>query len=350
MYAVSAQTLASESECGGGESGGGGGVEDEDQYPTEDWYCGPGGPGTFDPYDDGYNFRAPGRITTYDNTLGTVGVEGLRVRAYRWFTTYNGFTDANGYYSVDGTFTGPPNYWMNFERYEFSVNDGSGGPREVGGPQIRSAWNLHFSEGVDKFCSEIFRAAYHYYYKDIQRLQRPPENGFWNTQVKLGAFNYPGTSNTLPIRHTFGLGELIKIYNLQNGNRQTYATTIRELGHASHLQFTGGTWADNEVCESWARGVEWVLTRMEYPNYPGGANNITNGYTNVVIDMIDDDYSYGNLGYVDNRDLVTGYNIVQIQNSLFGGRSWNAWKENIKNNYDNNTKQHLDALFNAWSN
>ncbi len=288
IYAVSARMLASESECSEGETGGGdnGGGQHEEQMPTDDdWYCGPGGPGTGDPYDDGYNFRAHGRITAVDNTLGTVGLEGLRVRAYRWFTTYNGFTDANGYYAVDGTFTNPPNYWMDFERYEFSVNDGSGGPREIGGPQIRAAWDLHFTDGQDKFCSEIFRAAYHYYYKDIQGLNRPPENGFWNTQMKLGAFYQSGTSNTLPIRHTFGLGEMIKIYNPQVGSRQVYATTIHELGHTVHLQLTGGIWADNDVCESWARGVEFVLTRMQYPDYLGGSNNIPEGYTNVVVDM-----------------------------------------------------------------
>ncbi|WP_412466723.1 hypothetical protein [Pedobacter sp. KLB.chiD] len=165
--------LAPPEDCteGGGSTGGGSG----------------GGSG--DPYRNGDDWRPHGRITVYDEVKNQIiGVEGIRVRARRWFTTYNGFTDGNGYYAVDGWFTRPANYWLDFERYEFSVNDHGGGPREVGGPKIEDAWNVQF-EDYDKFCSTIFRAAYHYYYKDIQGLNRPPENGFWNTQMKLGAYN-----------------------------------------------------------------------------------------------------------------------------------------------------------------
>ena len=53
---------------------------------------------------------------------------------------------------------------------------------------------------------------------------------------------------------------------------------------------------DVEVAESWARGVQWELARIIYPDYRGGAT-IRPNYTQVVVDMIDERASlheYGN--------------------------------------------------------
>ena len=61
-----------------------------------------------------------------------------------------------------------------------------------------------------------------------------------------------------------------EIYNPNNSSSQIYATTIHELAHASHWELRRGEWNDNnletKVKESWARGVEWELTRMVYPS------------------------------------------------------------------------------------
>lgn len=303
-----------------------------------------------DPYRSGEDWRPHGRVFVNDDIKGEIGVEGIKVRARRWFTTYVGFSDANGYFAVDGWFTRPANYWLDFERYEFSVNDHSGGPKDVDGPKIEGPWYHEFRD-YEKFCSTIFRAAYHYYYKDIQGLRRPPENGFWKTQVKIGAFNYrneDNDGNNSPIRATFGIGELIHIYNPQNRIDEIYATTIHELGHAVHLELTGGFWADTKVCESWARGVQWVLTKMEYPNYIGGTQN--NIYTNIIMDMIDDESNNNYYGLRGTKDQVSGYNIIEIQNSLLGVMSWDAWKNKLKNDYENSTEQYLESLFANWAN
>lgn len=53
-----------------------------------------------------------------------VGVEGVKVRARRWFTTHRGIADANGRYSCDGRFRRPANYSIDWERYEFALQDG----------------------------------------------------------------------------------------------------------------------------------------------------------------------------------------------------------------------------------
>jgi len=77
---------------------------------------------------------------------------------------------------------------------------------------------------------------------------------------------------------------------------------------------------------SWARGVEWGLTRMVYTkdesNYLGRALS-TDYYTLVVADMIDEgtiDANRINWGYTDEDgfDLVENYTIRQIEDGLKG--------------------------------
>ena len=134
------------------------------------------------------------------------------------------------------------------------------------------------------------------------------------------------------------LGAQIKIYNPQNPTIELYATTIHELAHASHWDMAGSDFDNSEtkVKESWARGVQWELTRVVYPNYSRGYNN---RYTGVVVDMID---------VVGGNDQVEGYTIRQIEDALNGEKSWISWRNNIKNRYNNATENNLDALFNTW--
>ena len=53
----------------------------------------------------------------------------------------------------------------------------------------------------------------------------------------------------------------------------------------------------------------------------------------------------GRAGY----DQVSGYNIREIENSLSSTKTFENWEQNIFNNYDNGTKNNLDALFNFWN-
>ena len=64
--------------------------------------------------------------------------------------------------------------------------------------------------------------------------------------------------------------------------------------------------------------------------------------------MIDENYETSNNGYSDSRDLVRGYTIKQIQDALLGVSNANQWKNNLKNNNENDTEQHLGALFTTW--
>lgn len=235
------------------------------------------------------------------------------------------------------------------------MNDGSGGPQELSGPKQKGPWNPEFI-GFNKFCATIFRAAFHYYYGDIQGLERPPLNSFWVTQMKIGAYNSAGGNDALPIRGIM-LGEFINLHNNNASSKEVYATTIHELSHMVHWLFANNferewlSWYDfysARFCESWARGAQWALTSMEYSGYPGGINIHDDGYTSIVIDLIDEDYDTSNNGLNDYKDLVSGYTIKQIQDALAGASNPYEWRDNLKNNYANSTEHNLDALFSAW--
>ena len=47
-------------------------------------------------------------------------------------------------------------------------------------------------------------------------------------------------------------------------------------------------------------------------------------------------------------DQVYGYTIKQIEDVLSDTSSWNEWKNNIENRYENDTEEHLDRLFRAY--
>jgi hypothetical protein len=76
------------------------------------------------------------------------------------------------------------------------------------------------------------------------------------------------------------------------------------------------------------------------PNIMGNYPTYFGNFTGVVQDMID-----GIEGY----DQVTGYTIRQIEDALIGQLTWNAWRDNIKNLYNNATENNLDALFDYWN-
>lgn len=102
------------------------------------------------------------------------------------------------------------------------------------------------------------------------------------------------------------------------------------------------------MCESWARGVQYYLTKMVYSNYWGGSTNRPN-YTQFVVDLIDSNNDNANYGYSFNEgDKVEGYTMSQIETALIGCSNHIQWKNNIKNKYYNATKQHVDSLFDLW--
>ena len=304
------------------------------------------------------SWRPAGRIRVWDNSISPNNwrpVEGVEVKARRWFTTHKGITNSQGFYSCDGTFKGDANYSLDWERYQFALREGWLNGADINGPKKRGNWDLDFNSGKSMFHARVFMAAYHYYYKDIKGLRRPPTNGTFKTKMRLRCYNENNSEingSHAPGRRFLGLGSAIHIYNPNRPIVDIYGTTIHELAHASHWDMGSSDYnnASDKVSESWARGVQWELTRMIWNNYFGGSTNRPN-YTQVVVDMIDPNYSNS----VNNQnnglwnDNVTGYSIRQIEDALNGQRTWDGWRNNIKNRYNNATENNLDALFAHWN-
>lgn len=282
-----------------------------------------------------------GTITLWDDNFASyLALEGVKVKARRWFTTHTGITNATGYYQCNGSFNGPANYSLEWERYDFEVRDSWLGTAGINGPKKTGNWDLNLKDGTDEFHATIFKGAYHYYYKDIKNLRRPPQNSFWATQLKYRAMNESSSINGshCPSCRFLGLGSAIKIYNPQHESQAIYGTTIHETAHASHWNMDSWHYnhCDDVVAESWARGVQWELTRMIYTGYQP---SYFDPYTGVVQDMID-----GIGGY----DQVEGYTIRQLEDALMGERYWQNWRTDIQNTYTNATENNLESLFTYW--
>lgn len=319
-------------------------------------------------------WKPAGRITIMDdpnhdgdvsatnpfNRTIEIGMEGVTVRARNFIRTLTGQTNAAGYYTCDGPrFDSKANYSINWERDNFKIRDGWLSQAKYDGPKRKGDWNLQLTSGVQHYYATIFRAAFHYYYRPIEGLRRPPENGFTNIQMAikatyqnedLGGNDALGTHwNTRRF-----WGSQIKIFSKSKEPIQLYSTTIHELAHAAHWRWDHQDFRNTnaKVAESWARGVEWVLTRMRYPNYLGRART-TGDYTLVVADMIDGpatDVTRINEGYVnaDGFDNVQGYTIRQIEDALIGSRQWGSWQQSIIDDIVNPTEGNLNVLFNAY--
>jgi len=285
-------------------------------------------------------------------------LQGVKVKARRWFRTARGITNSTGYYSCNKRFRRKARYKIYWERYHFVIRVGVFHRAKKQGPRKRGRWNWNIKNARQEYYATIFKASHHYYYKDISGLRRPPKNSFWRTKLKIRA-RY--TSNSDLGRHCascrfLGLFSAINIYNPTRNSRDIYGTVIHELAHASHWKMAGWHYnrmndcdeiplgvlcsGDVEVAESWARGVQWKLTGMVYPsnlmeNYP----QYSGDYTGIVQDLID-----GTNGY----DQVTGYTIRQIENALDDQLTWDDWENSIKNSYNNGTENNLESLFNHW--
>jgi hypothetical protein len=284
-----------------------------------------------------------------------IPVEGAKILMRQWFTVDSGITNGNGYFST-GLVRGHARYIIQWERYQFSLRTGIFGQAELRGPKVKKQdWNLDITGGRDQFQAHIHRAAFHYYYKNIKGLRRPPENGSWKPQMKIGVFNETNTDingNYSCARRFMGLLPVIRIYNPGNESCEVYGTTIHELAHSSHWNMMKSTWSNTDkiVKESWARGVQWDLTRMTYSNYTtwygrnkGGSTVPFSYYTGVVQDLID------GISSPTNYDQVSGYTIKELEDALQSEKTWNIWRDNIKNDYNNATENNLDPLFNYWN-
>jgi len=306
---------------------------------------------------EGTSWRPKGKIQFDDDILGRVPLTGAKVRARRWFTTHQGITNASGDFSCGGTFKRDANYSIKWDRNDFDIRNGEFTQALYNGPKKRGDWNLNISSGKSRMYAIVHQALNDYYYGNRLGLKSPPQNSMWKTKLKVSVFDTSNDTNgndCSPCRF-LGMFSRIRIWSNGRTSRAIYATTIHEIAHASHWELRQNNWnfelTETKVQESWARGVQWAIGNLRYPNYYGGGTNRAKGYTQVVVDMIDGRATFDHNAGSENltEDDVSGYTIKQIEDALLYVATWEEWETNIKNRYDNATEENLATLFAHWN-
>lgn len=329
-----------------------------------------------------------GTIQVYDEVAGrSVPVVGGQVLMRQWFTVRQGITDANGYFKTSSV-RGSARYVIQWERYHYSIRNGSFFQAETRGPVKKaSSWNHTITGGDDKYHALIHQAAHDYYYGHRFGLTSPLRNSYGGRQMKIAAreTNEGNLGSYSHLRNDLTLGLLAQIHIRTWGlsSDRVYGTTAHELTHAAHsmldrfsydnlvrdawiIPWNGGAVVDNNrrTLESWARAVETFFALDRYKNkfgnnnynyYLNGLNNYQNQktfdnihYTSAGIDLTDDFNQRSVNGYAYPIDRVSGYTLKQVESALYGARSWWQWRDNLKNRFDNPTEQYVDELFNNW--
>jgi hypothetical protein len=317
-----------------------------------------------------------GRIRLFDNVVNnTLGLQGIKVRANRWFETREGLTDGNGNFFIAHQFRFPVNYSIKWERNDFQIRSGSFGQAIFNGPKLRGNWNLDITNGLSWHYGHIHRACFDYYYNNFTGLRQPPPKGFLGMRLTIGLYDDCDRAGFNRSRRNWITPE-IKMYNKSTNctNRTAldqYSTAIHELAHASHFNISNWHYRNCKVMvlESYALGVEWSFARVKYStsavrNYqnlrlqnapvdPNGVRfDIVNWgerkYTPLVIDLIDNyNQRTNNGGNIDFPvDNVANYTIRTVEDALVNAITMNIWRDQLKTDKPSGvTDAQLDELF-----
>lgn len=290
-------------------------------------------------------FNPGGKIQIFDTRLNTnIGLEGVEMRARRWFTTYTATPNFNGDYRMGGRFERDCNYSLHFTAPHFSVREHTFGLTAwIDGPKQKGDWNMTISNGYNRFVGHIFRGAFRYHYQFIDGLQRPFRPGGNRTLflAKDASKSWSGVN--------YGIFPILKIARNKSGggeysSDEIFSTTCHELAHTSHIvKMNSGIiqygQVSNQLQESWPVAVEWWLTKLEYKitrgvtnygdwnyyvpvQYPNSVayqnwdkSSDGNEYTNIYINLFDD-VNDNSLYWGRPVDNVKGYTFSFIETNI----------------------------------
>jgi len=285
-----------------------------------------------------------GRIQYMDDYTNSVKpMQGVPVHMRKsMFVGHQCCTDANGFFSFS-RIRKRVDFSIKWKRSCFKIkpNTGAVAAETTLAEDTHSAVYKTFSRGENawKYAS-VFRAALNFCYGSICGLTKPT-----SSMIVMRASDKEPSDKIGSFRSQI-IGTDIHIFYLNDRSftsRNIYATTTHEIAHFAHHDLdTIYKHCDKILKESWARGVEWYITKQcAYPDYNG---YYSKNYAMIVQDLIDNDNS-NNIGH----DKVSGYTITQMEYALKGAKTWNDWKNNLKNYYNNGTEIYLDDLFSAWA-
>ena len=327
------------------------------------------------------------RRAVYRNVTNTVQgkyvpLVGAQVLMRQWFTVRQGITNQNGYFKT-GSVRGRARYILQWERYHYSIRNGSLFQAETRGPRVKKRdWNHNIRGGDDEYHGMIHTAAHIYYYGSRFGLTSPPTNATFKKQMKIAAREQNGVSSHVHQRRFIHLAQ-IHIKEWGEKSQQVFGTTIHELAHAAHWNldrsaynnlvwdgyisdevFNNAHPGDVRTLETWATTVEILFALNRYkdmfnqPNYEYNHRNFQrrtingcgscNFYTSAGYDMIDNINQRSVYGSAFPLDRVRGYTVKQLEDGLRGAKSWTEWRNNIKARSNNSTENFIDELFNNW--
>lgn len=330
---------------------------------------------------------------------GFVPLKGAQVLMRQWFTVDQGITDDDGNFST-GTVRGKARYVIQWERYQYSIRNGSIFQAETRGPKVKNAdWNHNIVGGDDEYHAMIHTAALEYYYKDRFGTMTPPtSNGILQMKIAASEEYNDDASSHSPWRYlgTYTILPQIVIKKWGDPSDEVYGTTIHELAHAAHWNLDPNSYSNivwdaytnvfftppvfnanspmgptahnnRRLLETWATTIETLFTRRRYldqfsvAGYTYNDNNFQDQfilddihYTSAGIDMLEGNYGLpvNNQGLFNPArpiDRVNGYTINQLEDALIDASSWWEWRNRIFNvDINNPTRQNLNELFNNW--
>jgi hypothetical protein len=228
----------------------------------------------------------------YDTRLRTyIPLAGVKVQARRWFDVESAITDDKGFFRMNDSFRKEVQYKLIFERDKFDIRSGTFGQATVHGPKRKGEWNLQIEpKSMNFHYAHVFRAAMRYYYGNIGGLKRP---GF---RLKYAVFNKRGEHMARNIGNwsAFGINPNILIYRYspgdgsENDSDEMFSATCHETAHTTHMEVMRAgvvqfSQVSETIRESWAIGVEWYITQLEYKergiaNYADASYNVNVSY------------------------------------------------------------------------
>ena len=332
-------------------------------------------------------YTPKGNIKVQEVRLNTnLNLDGVKVRAHRWFETRECLTDNNGNFNMLHQFRHPVDYSIKWERGHYTIMRGNLGQAYFNGPHQKSDWNLVItrssSGGSSWLYAHVHRAANRYFYKNINGLRRPGNRNFCYWVIDNANNGNSSGVNYSEFCRIFGKGTSGGNYYWSD---DIFSTTIHETAHSTHIilmkagliQFSQ---ISNMIVESYPTAVEWVITGIEYQglgitNY--GLNNYnpfntpsrpnllayqywrngtsSNIYTPIFIDLIDNFNQNGvtlvGTSQTSNiNDQVNGYNLREIENRLHKVYGLSTLSTELKGNIRPNgvTDQQIDNLINSF--
>jgi hypothetical protein len=334
------------------------------------------------------SFLPSGSVFHYDDSKNTnVPLIGCKVRANRWFTTNSTLTNYAGYFQFYQSYGGDVNYSIVWDRDNFQIWNGDLAQAYYNGPNSSSPWHLLIGSTPSKSRSYAIahRAAYDFYFGNHRVSLGLPQPS--NILIRVRDIDTQN-DNAADFNPAIGMRLWTRVadVNVSGGYRnrsdlETYGTVAHEIGHRLHRDFGSNTYNANLIiAESWSEYIKYLFSTLEYGRwgscqYTGThpnrsaisysnlfnfsnnrqnavANNNGNSqsdYTTLMLDLtdnLDQEVFYSNNSLA--KDRVNGYTTLQIMTALQNTGHYFAFRDYLKNNYNNSTEIHLDELFNEW--